>query len=553
MPGTSLKRTPRVLVLLTLLVAGPGLGEETGTVFVKAGQPKMIRALGCGWEFEEGAIFLMHAHGSRATVYGGRQVAAGDFRVRARLSVPTAKDRPSLVVSARGDLPKFQPATATRPPAEFLRHRHLPLAGFGIQPGKPFVVELARAGNDFEVRIDGVPRHAFRNASEQFGMVGFAAYEGQLRVHDFSMEGMTAPLDWKQALPIEITIPTIDLSGEAKRQVVIEKIPGTYLGHPDTVLLPDGMTMFCVYPPGHAGDGVFLKKSTDGGLTWSERLEVPDNWKTGKDVPTIERVTGPDGVARLIQMSGGHRASQAVSLDDGKTWSPLRDNGLRCWVAPNRIVPISGNRHLILYAVKGGRDRPQDIAIAQAISSDGGVTWKERVLPQHPDALPDEPGVIRSPNGKQIAAVMREESRAYNSMLMTSDDDGKTWSPFREATAAVTGDRHNLRYAPDGRLVAVFRDTAAGSPSKGHFVAWVGTYQDLVAGREGQYRLLLLRNRRPRHDPRWFDCGYAGLEVLPDGTFVATTYTVHQAGEQPSVVSVRFRLDETDRRICTSK
>jgi lysophospholipase L1-like esterase len=526
--------------------AAPARAE---TNFVKNGNPKLIRALGCGWEFEKDAIFLMHVHGSRATLYGGRQVADGDFRVRARLTVPTAQDRPSLVVSAQGDLEGFEPATATRPPAEFLRHHHLCLHGMGYQPGRPFDVELLRTGNEFEVRIDGLRTHTFQNASEPFGMVGFSAYEGQLRIHDFSIQGKTGPLTWKRSLPIDISVPTVDLSEEEERQVVIEKIPGTYLGHPDTVLLPDGKTLYCVYPPGHAGDGVFIKKSSDGGLTWSKRLKVPENWKTGKDVPTIHRLTGPDGVARLIQMSGGHHASQAVSIDDGVTWSPMKPNGLHCWVAPNRVIPISGNRHLILYAVKGERDRPQDIAIAQAISSDGGLTWEESVLPQHPDALPDEPGVIKSPNGKQVAAVMREESRAYNSMLMTSDDEGTTWSPFREVSAAVTGDRHNLAYAPDGRLVAVFRDTAPASPSKGHFVAWVGAYEDLVNGKEGQYRILLLRNRRPRHDPRWFDCGYAGLDVLPDGTFVATTYTVHKKGEEPSVVSVRFRLDETDRRV----
>ena len=150
----------------------------------------------------------------------------------------------------------------------------------GYKPGRPFTVELKRNGNNFEVRVDGECKHAFENASKQFGMLGFSAYEGQLRVHDFSIEGKTSPLTWKRSLPITIKVPTIDLSGEAERQIVIEKIPGSYLGHPDTVLLPDGKTLYCVYPPGHAGDGVFLKKSSDGGLSWSKRLEVPENWST---------------------------------------------------------------------------------------------------------------------------------------------------------------------------------------------------------------------------------------------------------------------------------
>ena len=43
----------------------------------------------------------------------------------------------------------------------------------------------------------------------------------------------------------------------------------------------------------------------------------------------------------------------------------------------------------------------------------------------------------------------------------------------------------------------------------------------------------------------WDTC-YPGLELLPDGTFVTTTYGHWEAGEQPYIVSVRFTLDEID-------
>lgn len=44
------------------------------------------------------------------------------------------------------------------------------------------------------------------------------------------------------------------------------------------------------------------------------------------------------------------------------------------------------------------------------------------------------------------------------------------------------------------------------------------------------------------------DSGYPGLERLPDGTFVATTYVKYRPGpEQNSVVRVRFKPEETDR------
>ena len=98
--------------------------------------------------------------------------------------------------------------------------------------------------------------------------------------------------------------------------------------------------------------------------------------------------------------------------------------------------------------------------------------------------------------------------------------------------------------APDGRLVVCFRDTggAHGSPTSTHFMAWVGRYEDIVSGRDGQYRVKLL------HSFKGGDNGYPGVELLPDGTFAATTYIKYRAGpEKNSVVSVRFRLADTDQ------
>ncbi|MHC4489870.1 MAG: sialidase family protein, partial [Planctomycetota bacterium] len=121
--------------------------------------------------------------------------------------------------------------------------------------------------------------------------------------------------------------------------------------------------------------------------------------------------------------------------------------------------------------------------------------------------------------------------------------EGKTWSKPKQVPGALTGDRHVARYGPDGRLVIVFRDMTHVSPTKGDFVAWVGTYDDIVKGRQGQYRVRLLDNKSGPGDT-----GYAGLELLPDGTFVTTTYCVLKEGEKPLVVSVRFKLQDIDAK-----
>ena len=128
--------------------------------------------------------------------------------------------------------------------------------------------------------------------------------------------------------------------------------------------------------------------------------------------------------------------------------------------------------------------------------------------------------------------------------MMFSDDEGTTWSPLQETPWGLTGDRHVIKFTPDGRMIAVFRDMAPNSPTKGHFVAWVGNYKDLLEGTSGQYKIKLL------HSYAGSDCGYPGLEILPDGSIVAITYVKMRPGpEQHSIVGVRFKLEETDKML----
>jgi len=125
---------------------------------------------------------------------------------------------------------------------------------------------------------------------------------------------------------------------------------------------------------------------------------------------------------------------------------------------------------------------------------------------------------------------------------MISHDEGTTWSAPVELPGALTGDRHVGKFAPDGRLLISFRDTTRESATRGDWVAWVGRFEDLLAGREGQYRVRLMKNHKDS------DCAYPGVEELPDGTFVLTTYGHWTPGESPWIASVRLKLSELDAR-----
>jgi len=51
---------------------------------------------------------------------------------------------------------------------------------------------------------------------------------------------------------------------------------------------------------------------------------------------------------------------------------------------------------------------------------------------------------------------------------------------------------------------------------------------------------------------RW-DCAYPGVEILPDSSFVTTTYGHWEQGEQPYVITVRFTLEELDRKLARQR
>lgn len=343
-------------------------------------------------------------------------------------------------------------------------------------------------------------------------------------------------------------IPLIDLNQDVSRQVVVDKEPQQYLGHPTTVLLEDGKTILAVYPKGHGKGAIVYKRSNDGGKTWSERLPVPDNWATSLETPSIHRVVDAQGKKRLIVFSGLYPARQAVSEDDGQTWSPLKPVGE--WggiVVMGSVVDLKTPGHYLAVFHDDGRYMTKKpgptgtMTLYQSRSMDGGLTWS---LPEKLYAASHihlcEPGVVRSPDGKQLAMLLRENRRSKESHIMFSEDEGKSWSHPREMPRSLTGDRHTAKYTPDGRLVISFRDTAKASPTQGDWVAWVGTYEDLVQGKPGQYRVRLKDNHH-----KW-DCAYPGVEVLPDGTVVTTTYGHWEAGQSPYILAVRFKLQELD-------
>jgi len=390
---------------------------------------------------------------------------------------------------------------------------------------------------------------------------GWIRQDGLMRLPVFCLAAL---LPAPPALPSEI--PFIDLADDHYRQVLVDHEAGLYLGHPTTALLDDGRTILTVYPKGHGRGGIVYKRSGDGGLTWSERLPTPETWATSLEVPTLHRMTDASGKKRIVMFSGLHPVRMAVTEDEGGTWSelaPVGDWGGIVTMGCHFEVRGKPGHYRVLFHDDGRFIRkdskkadPVVFTLYSSTTTDGGLTWSQpATILASSEVHLCEPGVIRSPDGKRLAVLLRENSRKKNSHVIFSEDEGVTWTEPRELPITLTGDRHTGQYGPDGRLLISFRGITPGAksvrgsgemsgslPTTGDWAAWVGTWDDLVSGAAGQYVVRIMDNHKGA------DTAYPGVEILPDGTFVLVTYGHWTGGEEPYIMCVRFRLEELDAK-----
>ncbi|WP_075087313.1 sialidase family protein [Verrucomicrobium spinosum] len=228
--------------------------------------------------------------------------------------------------------------------------------------------------------------------------------------------------------------------------------------------------MYAVWTYGHGGGCGPMKRSDDGGKTWSELLPVPENWKDVRNCPSLYRLTDPQGNTRLFVFAGqgpDKTMQQSFSTDEGKTWTPMTSNGLLTVMPFCTIVPVEGGRKLIGLSNTRRPGETQDKTsniITQSESTDGGLTWSPwRTLLDLGPLKPCEPAVVRSPDGKQLLCLMRENVK-HISLYMTSEDEGRTWSAPKPTPPGLNGDRHMIRTVLMGAWWCAFVTPAQAAP-----------------------------------------------------------------------------------------
>lgn len=398
-----------------------------------------------------------------------------------------------------------------------------------------------------------------------------------------------------------------------------------YQGHPDSVLLDNG-NILVAFPKSHGRAETIMMLSTDGGLTYTDIFNAdnpkPDSFYHTEETPTIYKLDFTDGTQKLITISGrpswpdvgnlgeGWDASVSTSLDengkcDGLEWSEHENfygpNAVReeykrkagaekydAVVAMSALVQLKENGKFVDKWMGLYHD-DRTFTVYKTIltfNEEGQMEWSEpvRMLGQNGEWREyEESGfthwfkgevahtggnsfceteIIRSPDGKELAALFRVNAKSNYSFVSFSTDEGKTWSEPQTVAPELTGERHKAEYDPvTGKLVITMRNISAGEDgllASNHFrsrgwVAWIGDYEDLKHGADGKGDMLVKLAHTYGTDGTEIteyanaDTGYAGLVVLADGTVVTTSYGTFspvgsELGGKTYVMTKQFKI-----------
>jgi hypothetical protein len=199
------------------------------------------------------------------------------------------------------------------------------------------------------------------------------------------------------------------------------------------------------------GAGLFFASSRDGGMTYSEARMVKDN--TCECCRLGVAFAGPGHPVVVFRniFDGGVRDHAIVAFADPATPGEVHRVSQDNWQiaacphhGPSLAISAAGTYHVTWYT--NGKVRK---GLFYARSRDGGNSFSDPLPIGQPSRSPSRPYVIAGPGG--TAMVWKEfdgEKTTIN--LMTSHDDGETWSlPKIIASTADTSDHPLL--VSDGR------------------------------------------------------------------------------------------------------
>ncbi len=304
---------------------------------------------------------------------------------------------------------------------------------------------------------------------------------------------------------------------------------------------------------------IVVKRSTDGGKTWSEAVTLADfgardfGAREGASDPLIitDKITG-DILVLYLAYNG---VAGSRPTDRARTFvSRSKDNGAT-WLAPVEITnDIYPDGWHLVWATSGSFSQTRDgrmIAVVAArraafggfpaltnhliYSDDGGYTWDiyTGTPPRSGAPYGDESKVVELDDGR-LYMSMRDQRRSGNHRRIShSDDGGQSWTTsVRELQLPdPTNNADLIRYTSvnDGfdKSRILFSNTNNPNERKNLYL-----YMSEDEGETWAYKKQIYAG----------DSQYSSLTVLPNGD-IGILYESNEFGEQEMIIFARVSLD----------
>ena len=440
----------RIAWLCVFVLVGSALAQAPSTrTFVSNGEARDVREMGGAWETGDR---VLSQEGVGKLLVAGRAVGAGDFRIAARIALDAIDGTAASLQLGSGSHFGFDGRGRTlfvEGPL-FARFRNLgPNAG-RIVGGEPFDVVAERRDGRLRLSIDGELVHVEDVGDETIGRIALRPWRARMHVSDFVATGQLEPL------PPSVLDHAVFRSGAGGYHTY--RIPAAVVAADGSILA------FCEGRKGGRGDSgdidLLLRRSTDGGATWSEPQVVWDDGPNtcGNPAPVVDRATGrvvllatwnrgDDHEREIIaeESEDTRRVFVLTSDDHGVTWSEVREitadvkaddwtwyatgpcNGIqleRGDFAGRLVVPCDH--------IEAGSRRYYSHAI---YSDDGGASWQRGA--STPKDQVNECAVVELSDGRLLLNMRNYDRTQRQRQIALSDDGGANWYEQRFAPELV--------------------------------------------------------------------------------------------------------------------
>jgi hypothetical protein len=255
---------------------------------------------------------------------------------------------------------------------------------------------------------------------------------------------------------------------------------------------------------------VLINKSTDGGLTWSDAIQINPNGNAkpdrGADKPSLAADPTHSGYVYAVWNEEGHSDTVFTrTVDGGQTWEPARtiDAAPPSEFNEGHQIVLLPDGTLVCAFTEGQYTNNGQVALTLLRSSDQGQTWSGPIAAvvqqplidpsiQPPNATVTDPdtgqaveahpsfeSIALDPNSGTLYAVWpdgRFSNFQYNSIALSrSSDGGLTWSNPIQVNQTPTSvpplDRQawnpTVAVAADGTVAVTYYDFRNNTPAAG--------------------------------------------------------------------------------------